>query len=78
MIENEEIYYSKNVQKTKNYVTMIFSSNVYNIFTAIDKFFHRHKHRILNQNFFDRCFRNFESTILKKINIFVNKFDQKN
>ena len=78
LIGNEELYYSKNVQKAKGYATMVPSPGAYNIFTAIDKSLHRHKHRVLSQGFSDRCLRDFEPTILKEIDVFVGKFDQEN
>lgn len=75
---NKEIYYSKNVQKAKGYSTMVPSRGAYNIFTAIDKSLHRHKHRVLSQGFSDRCLRDFEPMILKEIDIFVGRFNQEN
>ena len=75
---NKELYYSKNVQKAKGYATMAPSPGAYNIFTAIDKSLHRHKHRVLSQGFSDRCLRDFEPMILKEVDIFVGKFDQEN
>lgn len=50
------------------------SPGAYNIFTAIDKSLHRHKHRVLSQGFSERCLRAFEPMILKEIDIFVGKF----
>lgn len=76
---NKELYHSKNVQKAYGYATMAPSPGAYNIFTAIDKSLHRHKHRVLSQGFSERCLRAFEPMILKEIDIFVAKFsDQEN
>lgn len=70
------IYYSKDMQKSFGYTTMAPTPGAYNIFTAVDKDVHRHKRRVINQGFSDRCLRAFEPMILKESDIFVGKFTE--
>ncbi|KAH7063494.1 cytochrome P450 [Macrophomina phaseolina] len=67
------IYYSKDVQKSRGYVTMVPAPGAYNIFTAVDKAIHRHKRKVISQGFSDQCIRDFEPTILSHVDLFLKR-----
>ncbi|KAF4636423.1 hypothetical protein G7Y89_g1665 [Cudoniella acicularis] len=69
----QDVYHSKNVQKSKGYLSMVPSPGVYNIHTAVDKSLHKHKRKVIGQGLSDQCMRAFEPTMLDKIDIFVKK-----
>lgn len=68
-----EIYHAKDVQKSLGYTTMVPAPGAYNIFTAVDKEIHRFKRKVLSPGFSDHRVRDFEPTILKHVDIFVNR-----
>jgi cytochrome P450 len=52
---------------------MLPAPGAYNVFTAIDKDLHKFKRKVLGQGFADSSVRFFEPTILRHIDIFVQK-----
>ncbi|KAF7949223.1 hypothetical protein EAE96_008390 [Botrytis aclada] len=67
----QEIYTSKNVQKSKGYTALITTPDIHNVHNAIDFSIHKHKRRVISKGFSIPSLLAFEPTMISTVNLLI-------
>ncbi|KAF5873426.1 putative cytochrome p450 family protein [Botrytis fragariae] len=67
----QEIYSSKNVQKSKGYAALVTTPGVHNVHNAVDFSVHKHKRRVLSKGFSIPSLLAFEPTMISTVNLLI-------
>ncbi|KAK6605334.1 cytochrome p450 [Botrytis cinerea] len=67
----QEIYTSKDVQKSKGYAALVTTPGVHNVHNSVDFSIHKHKRRVISKGFSIPSLLAFEPTMINTVNLLI-------
>ncbi|ATZ54061.1 hypothetical protein BCIN_10g00830 [Botrytis cinerea B05.10] len=67
----QEIYISKDVQKSKGYAALVTTPGVHNVHNSVDFSIHKHKRRVISKGFSIPSLLAFEPTMINTVNLLI-------